>query len=145
MDSITNIQALAAEQQVRELALSLMRVCGSIHDVLRELSGATKKEDSSLPYALLTEEYALRSRANTLLIEAKRLAQPNLEFFQQELLSVLESVDTRIKSTSSLSELSELITGTALFANSIMSRKASVIQFLLNELKQTVSSENHAK
>lgn len=139
MDSSKNSKALESEQQVRELALSLMRVSGAIHDALRELSSAAKKEDNSLPYALLTEEYALRSRANTLLIEAKRLSRPDLAFLQQDMLGVLETLDSRIRNISSLTELAELITCASLFANSIMSKKANIIQFLLDEMAKTVS------
>lgn len=135
-----NENALQTEQQVRELALSIMRACGAIHDALRELSGTAKKEDAALPYALLTEEYALRSRANTLLIEAKRLARPGLEIRQQNMLEVLELLDTRIKNSSSLQEVAELINSAILFANSVMSMKAPVVSFLLEDLKQTVNS-----
>lgn len=139
MDSSIQTKALESEQQVRELAISLMRVCGAVHDALRELSGLAKKEDSALPYALLIEEYALRSRANTLLIEAKRLSRPELEFFQKDMLEIFEALYTNIKKIASLSELAELIACASLFSNSVMSRKANVIHFLLEELKHTVN------
>jgi hypothetical protein len=140
MEKCIESNALQSEQQVRELALSIMRACGAIHDALRELSGTVRREDNALPYALLTEEYALRSRANTLLIEAKRLARPDLAIRQQDMLEILEMLDNRIKNASSLQEVAELINSAILFANSIMSMKAPVISFLLLDLKQTVNN-----
>lgn len=142
MENCTGSDALQTEQQVRELAFSIMRACGAIHDTLRELSGAASKEDNTLPYALLTEEYALRSRANTLLIEAKRLARPGLAISQQEMLGILETLDRRIKAASSLRELAELINSATLFANSVMSMKTNVISFLLSDLNQTVNNQS---
>ncbi|MFS2004584.1 hypothetical protein ACEN9F_13255 [Duganella sp. CT11-25] len=142
MENCTESNALQTEQQVRELALSIMRACGAIHDSLRELSGTASKEDNTLPYALLTEEYALRSRANTLLIEAKRLARPGLAISQQEMLGILETLDRRIKAVSSLRELAELINSATLFANSVMSMKTNVISFLLSDLNQTINNQS---
>jgi hypothetical protein len=140
MENHMESNALQSEQHIRELALSIMRACGAIHDTLRELSGTASKEDNTLPFALLTEEYALRSRANTLLIEAKRLARPGLAVTQQEMLAVLETLDNRIKTVLSLRELAELINSATLFANSVMSMKANVISFLLEDLRQTVNN-----
>ena len=142
MENCTESDALQNEQQVRELAFSIMRACGAIHDTLRELSGVASKEDNTLPYALLTEEYALRSRANTLLIEARRLARPGLAISQQEMLGILETLDRRIKAASSLRELAELINSATLFANSVMSMKTNVISFLLSDLNQTVNNQS---
>jgi len=139
MDNKIELNALQTEQQVRELALSIMRACGAIHESLRELSGKAEKENSTLPYALLTEEYALRSRANTLIIEASRLARAGITFSQQEMLETLELLDERIKETTSLKDLAELINSATLFANSAMSMQPSVLSFLLKNLQGAVN------
>jgi hypothetical protein len=130
-------QALASAEQVRELALLFIRMSEAIHHALRELSGR-KSQDASFAYALLTEEYALRSRANILMIEANRFARPGMNTTQQEMLDTLEAIYTRLKNACTSDELSELIISVVLFANSIASKKNSIISFLLNELKEVV-------
>lgn len=140
MEMQIDAPALSTEHQVREVALLLMRMCGTIHDALRKSTSASTQDVSTLPYALLTEEYALRSRANTLLIEAKRLARPGLGTSQQAILDVLQELHFGLESSTSLQQLAELINSVMLFANSLMSMNGRVILFLLNELKQTVNS-----
>lgn len=128
-------QALASAEQVLEIALLFIRMSEAIHHALRELSGINS-QNVATPYALLTEEYALRSRANILMIEARRFARPGLKITQQEMLNTLEAIYTNIKSACTLDELAELIIVVVLFANSIASVQNHIVSFLLNELKK---------
>lgn len=130
-------QALSSELQIRELALLFIKMTEAIHLALRELAGS-KSQNAASAYALLTEEYALRSRANMLMIEAGRFARPGLDLTQQEMISTLEAIYTKLKSACKLDELAELIIGVVLFANSVASTKNHIISFLLNDLKKTV-------
>lgn len=130
-------QALTSDEQVRELASLFIRMSEAIHHALRELAGS-KSQNAASAYALLTEEYALRSRANMLMIEASRFARPGLDTTQQEMLNTLEAIYTKLKSACTLEELSEIIIGVVLFANSIASPKNHIVSFLLNDLKTAV-------
>lgn len=130
-------QALTSDEQVRELASLFIRMSEAIHHALRELAGS-KSQNAASAYALLTEEYALRSRANMLMIEASRFARPGLDTTQQEMLNTLEAIYTKLKSACTLEELSEIIIGVVLFANSIASPKNHIVSFLLNDLKKAV-------
>ena len=71
-----------------------------------------------------------------LLIEAKRLARPDFPVRQEDVLATLTQVETRLSQSSSLDELSELITGLLLFTSSIISRNNQVILMLLQNLEQ---------
>ena len=133
-------QALESEEQVRELASLFIRMSEAIHHALRELAGS-QSQNAASAYALLTEEYALRSRANMLMIEASRFARPGLDATQQEMLSTLEAIYIKLKSACTLDELSEIIIGVVLFANSIASTKNHIVCFLLNELKTATSKQ----
>jgi len=128
-------QALASEEQVRELAFLFIRMSEAIHHALRELANG-KPHNAARAYALLTEEYALRSRANMLMIEPSRFARPGLNTTQHEMLGTLEAIYVKLKSACTLDELSEMIIGVVLFANSTASRKNHIASFLLNELKK---------
>lgn len=136
MQKQNELQALASEEQVHELALLFIRMSGAIHDALRELAGGEPKNAAPV-YALLTEEYALRSRAHMLMIEPSRFARPGLETTQREMLDTLEAIYVKLKSACTLDELSEMIMGVMLFANSTASRKNHIATFLLNDLKKT--------
>jgi hypothetical protein len=129
--------ALTSEEQVRELASLFIRMSEAIHHALRELAGS-KSQNAASAYALLTEEYALRSRANMLMIEASRFARPGLNTTQHEMLDIVEKIHSKLKSACTLEELSEIIIGVILFANSIASRKNHIVTFLLNDLKSSV-------
>jgi len=129
--------ALNTEQQVRDVALLMMRICGDIHEALRKASSERQHEGSALPYALLTEEYALRSRANILIIEAGRLIRKDLKQPQQAILDTLQASQVCIESADSIEKLAELINSLVLFSNSLMSKDGNVVSYLLAHLQQS--------
>lgn len=129
--------ALTSEEQVRELASLFIRMSEAIHHALRELAGS-RSQNAASAYALLTEEYALRSRANMLMIEASRFARPGLTITQQEMLNTIDAMHSKLKGAHTLEELTEIIIGVVLFANSIASQKNHIVTFLLNDLKSSV-------
>ena len=137
MQHIMATQAFSSAESVREIALQVMRMSEAIHQALRKYTSASPVDPSiTSAYALLTEEYALRARASMLLIEAKRLARPDFPVRQEDVLATLTQVETRLSQSSSLDELSELITGLLLFTSSIISRNNQVILMLLQNLEQ---------
>lgn len=132
------LEALSTADQIREISTIFIKMSEAIHHALRELSGS-KSQNAASAYALLTEEYALRSRANMLMIEAERFARPGLAVTQKDMVATLEVIYVKLKSTCSVDELAELIIGVELFANSVASTKNHVISFLLDELKNLVT------
>ena len=138
MQNQNETRALSSEEQVRELALLFIRMSEAIHHALREVA-VSKTQDAASAYALLTEEYALRSRANMLMIEASRFARPGLDLSQHEMLNTLGALYVKLKGARNIDELAELISGVVLFANSVASKKNNIILFLLNDLKTSIS------
>lgn len=114
----------------------------AIHHTLRQLAENKSNSNSTALYALLTEEYALRARANILLIGANIFTRPDFPTTQQEVLSSLDDIEAALATTWSQEEFTELIVGLILFGNSIASRNNTITLLLLNNLKQL--TVNHA-
>ncbi len=128
-------QAFSSEEKVQEIAKAIIRVSDAIHHSLRRMSPHVISNSQITSYALLTEEYALRARANSLLIDAKRFVISDFNFRQSELVDFLSKLEMKFGEICDIDELSELLVGIMLFANSIVSRKNSVIFFLLDNLR----------
>jgi hypothetical protein len=140
MQQITGSNAFSSGERVREIALRLMHMSEAIHHALRQLTSRPSTEHSSTsPYALLTEEYALRARASILLIEADRLARPSFPVSQATVLDILGQVETTLSQANSADDMNELIAGLLLFTSSIISRRNQIIAVLLENLQQTVA------
>jgi hypothetical protein len=140
MQHTTATQAFSSAESVREIALQVMRMSEAIHQALRKYTSASPADPSrTSAYALLTEEYALRARASMLLIEATRLARPEFPVSQADVLATLTQVEARLSQSSSLDELSELITGLLLFTSSIISRNNRLVSILIENLDQAVA------
>jgi len=140
MQQITGSNAFSTGECVREVALRLMQMSEAIHHVLRKLTSAPAPVSSrTSPYALLTEEYALRARASILLIEAERLARPDFPASQATVLDILGKVETTLSQSNSSDEMNELIASLLLFTSSIISRRNPIIATLLENLQQTVA------
>lgn len=137
--------AFSSGNHVRDVALLIMKMSEAIHSALRRLAPGVAGTQSSSLYALLTEEYALRARANILLIEAERFARPNFPTIQQDVLGVLYQVEEELKGALSAERLAELIVGLMLFANSLVSKKNKTIFLLLQELKETLCLSHPAQ
>lgn len=110
----------------------------ALHRRLRQLNERESKSNSTEVYALLTEEYALRARANILLIEGKRFARPDFPTTQDDLLKLLDDVEAALGTTWSPEALTNLMVGLMLLANSIASRNNEIISLLLQDLKQQI-------
>lgn len=130
----TKSQAFSSEEKVQEIAKAIIRVSDAMHQSLRRMSPHVISNSQITSYALLTEEYALRARANILLIDASRFVTPDFNFPQGELVDFLSKLEMKFGEIVDIDELSELLVGVMLFANSIVSRKSSVIFFLLKNL-----------
>lgn len=137
MQQTTESTALSSGESVREIALRLMHMSEAIHQTLRRLTSAPPPGSAmTSPYALLTEEYALRARASILLIEADRLARPEFPATQAVVLDILSRVELALSDSNSSDEMNELIAGLLLFTSSIISRRNQIIWVLLENLQK---------
>lgn len=140
MQQTMESNAFSSGEYVREIAMRLMNTSEAIHHALRKLTSSPSSASSGTsPYALLTEEYALRARANILLIEAERLARPGVPASQARVLAVLCEVETALAQSNSADDMNELIASLLLFTSSVISRRNQIIAVLLDNLQQTVA------
>lgn len=140
MEHIMTSPAFSSAESVRDIALSVMRMSEAIHNALRQLTSASQADRvMTSPYALLTEEYALRARANMLLIEAARLVRLDFQVSHAAVLDILKQVEKRLSQSTSLDDLGEIMAALFLFTSSIISRRNHVISTLLDNLSQTVA------
>jgi hypothetical protein len=140
MQPIIEPNAFSSGKCVREIALRIMHMSEAIHHALRKLTSIPSNDNSGTsPYALLTEEYALRARASILLIEADRLARPSFPVRQTTVLDILGQVETTLSQANSADDMNELIASLLLFTSSIISRRNHIIAVLLENLQQTVA------
>lgn len=142
MRQYSTISAFASEEHVRQVAQRIAGMSEAIHHALRQLSQDLQHVDSTSAYAMLTEEYALRARTNILHVDAKRFARADFPVTQQEVIRVLDDVNTALKSALSAQQLTELIVGLVLFATSIACRNNTTISLLLGDLKQLVATSS---
>jgi hypothetical protein len=136
------LQAFSSEDAVKEIAQEIIHMSDVIHRVLRGLSPNIITDENFTSYALLTEEYALRSRANILLIDAKRFVFMDSGISQDELIKSLSKIEEKFNSVTCLKDLSMLIVALMLFANSIVSKHKRIISFMFAELNSVNNSSN---
>ena len=129
--------ALSSLEKVREVSAIITKNSDAIHSALRRFSAAVPTTGSGTAYALLTEEYALRARAHILGNDAERFVVSDFLVSQEELVRELLDTEERFRSLGNLDELSDLVTALILFSNAIVSKKNTVMLFLLKNLSDT--------
>lgn len=125
--------ALQTSEDVQELSNALHVVADKLHHTLKEMT-AKSTPDSSLAYALLTEEYALRARINILSNDSERHTVPGLNFTQSALLDLLDEKTLQLAQAHSHETLRLIVSDLVLFASSIVPGKAKVINFLVADM-----------
>ncbi|HRQ58630.1 MAG TPA: hypothetical protein PLN31_14550 [Azoarcus taiwanensis] len=129
----TQQPALATAENVSALANALSKLADKLHHTLRRLT-AEPSGDATIAYALLTEEYALRARANILHNDAGQHTLPDVNFSQAALIETLEAVERRLGEASSLEVVQSIVSDLITFASAINPGKAKVLNFLAQEL-----------
>lgn len=126
-------QALATSDDVIALADGLSQLADKLHVVLRRLT-AQPAGDTSIAYALLTEEYALRARTNILRNDAPRHTMAGLEFSQASLIEMLGQIEASLHGAGTLEVVRSVVSDLITFASSISPGKTRVVNFLAKEL-----------
>lgn len=125
--------ALSTPADVVELAEALNRVADKLHETLRRLTGQATG-DTTLAYALLTEEYALRARTNILRNDAHRHTLDGLAFGQTAMMATFDRIEADLLAGRTLEEIRSIVSDLITFASSITPGKARVLNFLAQEL-----------
>ena len=121
--------ALATLKDVTEFARMVVALADSVHAALKRLSASSAK-DPDLGYSVLTEEYAIRARANILLNDSARHTVESAGFSQLDLRNFMVSTDRRIDECASLAELLALSTDLITFASAVSAGNAKVLKLL---------------
>lgn len=140
MRSGTAAQAFSSEEKVKAVATKIIALSDRVHEALRRLPTDVVTEALLTPYALLTEEYALRFRANILITDAARFVMSDFERSHEEVMGSLLVIETKLNDVNSLDHLSDLLSGLTLFSNSIVSKKKQIISLLFENL---ISDTSH--
>jgi hypothetical protein len=121
--------ALATLKDVTEFANLVIALADSVHSALKRLSTSSSK-DPDLGYSVLTEEYAIRARANILLNDSARHTVENPGFRQFELRNYVVTTNRRIEECTSLAELLTVSTDLITFVSAISSGNARILKIL---------------
>lgn len=121
--------ALATVENITEFACMLLATADSVHTALKRLSASSAK-DPDLGYSVLTEEYAIRARANILLNDSARHTVENAGFKQSDLRNFMVSTDRRIGDCESLADLLATSTDLITFASAVSSGNARILNVL---------------
>lgn len=114
----------------------VVALADSVHAALKRLTASSAK-DPDLGYSVLTEEYALRARANILLNDSARHMVERAGFSQSNLRDFMASTDRRIAECASLTELLAMSTEMITFASAVSSGNARVLTLLAQAFGMT--------
>lgn len=126
---VTLAPALATLEDVMEFARMVLATADSVHAALKRLSASSAK-DLDLGYSVLTEEYAIRARANILLNDSARHLVKNTGFNQADLRNFMVSTERRIVECASMAELLSTSTDVITFASAVSSGNARILKLL---------------
>ncbi len=121
--------ALTTQEDITEFARMVLATADSVHAALKRLSESSAK-DLDLGYSVLTEEYAVRARANILLNDSARHTVENASFTQADLRNFMVATERRIAKCASMAELLSTSTDVITFASAISSGNASILNLL---------------
>lgn len=125
--------ALATLEDVTEFARMVLATADSVHAALKRLSTSSTK-DPDIGYSVLTEEYAIRARANILLNDSARHTVANVGFNQANLRKFMGSMDKRIEECVSMADLLSTSTALITFASAVSSGNVRILEVLAQAL-----------
>jgi hypothetical protein len=127
--------ALATPEAISEVADCFASIAESLHHTLRSLSDQVNVSSSEKLYALITEEYGLRTRLGILRGDAKNRVVKGVEFSQADLVSLLRLTSAFIRQSKSVDEIAFVVNSTSVLCVSVFPGKQQTIDFLVGRLK----------
>lgn len=125
----TSAPALVTLEDVTEFARMVLATADSVHAALKRLSASSAK-NPDLGYSILTEEYAIRARANILLNDSARHTVENAGFSQANLRKFMGSLDKRVEECVSMADLLSASTDLITFASAVSSGNVKILEVL---------------
>jgi hypothetical protein len=130
----TKNSALATTDAVIEVVDALMDIAEALHSALRLLpeQGNVSTEKA---YALITEEYGLRTRLGILRSDATNRTVDGITVSQEQLLDLLRAVATSFRQTKSLESIAFVVNSVSVLCVSIFPGKTETVNFLIERLQ----------
>ena len=132
-----SIGALTTPESIAEVADSFASIADALHHSLRSMSGQSNTPTEKL-FALITEEYGLRTRLGILRGDAKNRVVQGVAFSQESLISLLRQTSSFIRQSKSVDEIASVVNTVSVLCVSVFPGKKSVINFLVDCLKSEV-------
>ena len=129
--------ALATPEAVAEVADCFASIAEALHHTLRSLSDQVNVPSEKL-YALITEEYGLRTRLGILRGDAKNRVVQGVQLSQVALTDLLRQTATFIRQSKSVSEIAFVVNSVSVLCVSVFPGKQETIDFLVSRLKSEV-------
>jgi len=127
------ISALSTTEDLLAIADLMSKIADTLHHTLREIADLQSVPSEKL-YALITEEYGLRTRLGILRGDRSNRLVEGVEISQKELEALLLRVIEAIKNTRSLEVLGSLVNFISVLCIAIFPGKRKVLNFVISEL-----------
>ena len=128
-----SIGALSTTEDLLAISDLMSKIADTLHHTLREIADLQSVPSEKL-YALITEEYGLRTRLGILRGDRSNRLVEGVEISQKELESLLLRVIEAIKKTRSLEVLGSLVNFISVLCIAIFPGKRRVLNFVISEL-----------
>ena len=125
--------ALSTTEDLLAISDLMSKVADTLHHTLREIADLQSVPSEKL-YALITEEYGLRTRLGILRGDRSNRLVEGVEISQKELEALLLRVIEAIKKTRSLEVLGSLVNFISVLCIAIFPGKRKVLNFVISEL-----------
>lgn len=135
--------ALATPEAVAEVADCFASIAEALHHTLRSLSDQVNVPSEKL-YALITEEYGLRTRLGILRGDAKNRVVQGVQLSQVALTDLLRQTATFIRQSKSVDGIAFVVNSVSVLCVSVFPGKQQTIDFLVGRLKSEVEPSERA-
>lgn len=135
--------ALATPEAVAEVADCFASIAEALHHTLRSLSDQVNVPSEKL-YALITEEYGLRTRLGILRGDAKNRVVQGVQLSQVALTDLLRQTATFIRQSKSVDGIAFVVNSVSVLCVSVFPGKQQTIDYLVGRLKSEVEPSESA-
>jgi hypothetical protein len=129
--------ALATTEDLVSVADLMSKIADKLHQTLRAISDLQSVQSEKL-YALITEEYGLRTRLGILRGDKTNRVVVGVAISQSDLEALLIRVTDEIGKTRSLEVLGSLVNHVSLLCIAIFPGKSRVLNFVISELASEI-------
>ena len=132
-------RALASPDAVVEVADCFAGIAEALHHTLRLLSEQVNVSTEKA-YALITEEYGLRTRLGILRADAKNRTVAGVSISQDGLVELLRRTASFIKDSRSLESIAFVVNSVSVLCVSTFPGKTETVDFLIERLQRDVAN-----